>query len=1203
MESPNVEILFWKVFHNKYLFSIILKEIHKCEWVNYVYLGYHVDNRKRFENITSMEWMINNEQFELLKLKINSNDEIIEINKKSIKELFSINDPSLIEQLLTQLFQSNKKNQFIKIINEMLPTLPIITSNSLRFKNTYNIFQLLLSNLSSLSSSFQIYSTLLECAIEFLQPNTLSILINSPNLFITQDFKNRSLTFTNLNSTSIKTIEEKIELILSNPKLYNTDYSNLDININFNGNGRERILKFIPKNENFGLSLILLINNSNIQNKLIDLNFHELNLTNLVDNKYKINEILLDYNRELRVKELHKYLLLNPTIVNLYDSIYLDHLVYYSRYGEIIPNLKENNLMDFIKISIATFNVKALKTISKQDLEQFKLKYSKPHSRETTIPLSISREYKSKQEMIEFINFYTTNYDYFQCFHFNHNKIIQDYILKNLSKTSSSSSSNIEIEYKELLNSINNIEFLNFFPNSWNELIKIIADSNSILLSVEIKDNLQIDWIFENCEKEFLKRSIRNFKSQEFFHFQNFQLLNYASNLFSSLPRDHYLYFNNNNNQDDDDYTQINSRMVLYSYPFIKSIRDCNIEQMKYLYSTKGDDFFLYGFNITIRLFAEKQFFFSSNLSDEEIINFIQYLNDNQFKFFKPNLVKRVIKSIPDRIKENELLKLKINFNDFIDEASHIFLKSIEKLSINQIKLMIGNGFFPIQDISSSLLIRYKDPIYSPLSKCAKFYSISNDNCEKVITLIQIFLQMYENYTKEEDDDNDNDQDYAFHIIINHLFKVLLSVKKVTIQVIKNIYNQISSSGSSSSKHIIIDHSLYHVVFYLSIKSPLLARYIMSRPFIYSIFTDDDDGTTPYYNCSDNPQHPGYDIRKYLNLHVFTFDFILGKDTDTHTSFDLILEKLIDALSYKPMTDDESLLFTEEDYLNETINSNLHYFLDIKREDLFLNHLDYIQNQFLNNRSLIVDTFPYMTRYQYHQPQHRQSFTNCNHCEHLNIQPVFMGRIFLFSKKLIVDSNKVLSNHAFKKLISFSSYQSFLELIMNENFKIIDKEITEILLKNADFIHHIFKIHYKSLIHNNTDNNNNDNSGYNEYWNRIIYKDCNNISIPMFIKFKHLFIGNDCLKPINDKDLELLFGQYCFDIDLRNLIINSIPNSNYFNITNSMISKAIDSNRIDYLKYLYENGGEIKNNPSLLQHLKNQLSKSYDYNCFLDWLN
>nr|AAM44366.1 hypothetical protein [Dictyostelium discoideum] len=174
---------------------------------------------------------------------------------------------------------------------------------------------------------------------------------------------------------------------------------------------------------------------------------------------------------------------------------------------------------------------------------------------------------------------------------------------------------------------------------------------------------------------------------------------------------------------------------------------------------------------------------------------------------------------------------------------------------------------------------------------------------------------------------------------------------------------------------------------------------------------------------------------------------------------------------------------------------------------------------------------------------------------------------------------------------------------MNENFKIIDKEITEILLKNADFIHHIFKIHYKSLIHNNTDNNNNDNSGYNEYWNRIIYKDCNNISIPMFIKFKHLFIGNDCLKPINDKDLELLFGQYCFDIDLRNLIINSIPNSNYFNITNSMISKAIDSNRIDYLKYLYENGGEIKNNPSLLQHLKNQLSKSYDYNCFLDWLN
>ncbi|KAM9980710.1 hypothetical protein ACTFIY_003005 [Dictyostelium cf. discoideum] len=1205
MKSPNVEILFWKVFHNKYIFSIILKQIHKCEWVNYDYLGYHVDNRKRFENITSMEWMINNEQFELLKLKINSNDEIIEINKKSIKDLFSINNQLLIKELLTQLFESNKKNQFIKIMNEMMQTLPIITSNSLLFKNTYNIFQLLFSNLSN--SPFEIYSTLLECAIEILQPNTLSILINSPNLFITQDFKNRSFTFTNINSSSIETIEEKIELILSNPKLYNTDYSNLNIKINFNG---KRILKYFIKNENFGLFLILLINNSDIQNKLIDLNFHELNLTTSKGVKNKINEILLNHNREVRVKELHKYLLQNPTtMINLYeDSIYFDHLVYYSRYGEIIPNLKENNLMDFIKIQIATFNVKPLKTmLSKLDLEQFKLKYSKPHSRETFIPLSISREYKSKEEMIEFINFYTTNLNYFLCFHFNHNKIIQDYILKNLSKTSSSS--NIEIEYKELLNSINNIEFLNFFPNSWNEIIKTIADSNSILFSIEIKDISEIDWIFENCEKEFLKRSIRNFKSQECFHFQNFQLLNYASNLFSSLSKDHYLYFNNN-----DDYGQINLRMVLYNYPFIKSIRECNIEQMKYLYSTKSDDFFLNGFNMSIRLF-EKQSFFSCNLTDEEIINFIQYLNDNQFKFFKPNLVKRVIKSIPDTIKENELLKLKINFNDFIDEANHIFLKSIEKLSINQIKLMIGNGFLPIQYISSSLLIGFNDPIYSPLSKCAKLYSIPNDNCEKVITLIQLFLQIYENYTKEEDedddDDNNNNNQYDdFHIIINHLFKVLLSVKGVSIQIIKNIYNQISSSGSSSTKPIIIEHSLYHVVFYLSIKSPLLARYIMSLPFIYSIFTDDEDGTTPYYNCSHDAQHPGYDIRKYLNVNVFTFDFILGgcKDTDTSSSsssssFDLILEKLIDSLSYKPMIDDQSLLFSEEDYLNETINSNLHYFLDIKREDLFLKHLDYIENQFLNNRNLIVDTFPYMTRYQYHQHNHQQSFTNCNHCEGLNIKPVFMGRIFLFSKKLIVDSNKVLSNHAFKKLISFSSYQSFLELIMNEIFKIIDKEITEILLKNADFINHIFKIHYKSLIHNNT--NDNDSSSINEYWNRIIYKDCNNISIsiPMFIKFKHLFIGsNDCLKPINDKDLELLFGQYCFDIDLRNLILNSLPNSNYFNITNSMISKAIQSNRIDYLKYLYENG-EIKNDPSLLQHLKNELSKSSDYNCYLHWLN
>ncbi|EGC40425.1 hypothetical protein DICPUDRAFT_23830, partial [Dictyostelium purpureum] len=76
----NFEILFYKVFHNKYLFNYIIKQIQITEWIEYEDTDQiNLDNRKRFKDIVSLKWMIKNKQYQLLKCKLYAN-ELIDID-------------------------------------------------------------------------------------------------------------------------------------------------------------------------------------------------------------------------------------------------------------------------------------------------------------------------------------------------------------------------------------------------------------------------------------------------------------------------------------------------------------------------------------------------------------------------------------------------------------------------------------------------------------------------------------------------------------------------------------------------------------------------------------------------------------------------------------------------------------------------------------------------------------------------------------------------------------------------------------------------------------------------------------------------------------------------------------------------------------------------------------------------------------------
>ncbi|KAM9998367.1 hypothetical protein ACTFIY_008009 [Dictyostelium cf. discoideum] len=84
----NGEYLFWKVFNNKYLLNFIIYKIHTSEWEYYHdHTLIYAENRWKFKDVFSFDWMIINEQFPLLNNKIENNDFIL-FDKKSIYILF-----------------------------------------------------------------------------------------------------------------------------------------------------------------------------------------------------------------------------------------------------------------------------------------------------------------------------------------------------------------------------------------------------------------------------------------------------------------------------------------------------------------------------------------------------------------------------------------------------------------------------------------------------------------------------------------------------------------------------------------------------------------------------------------------------------------------------------------------------------------------------------------------------------------------------------------------------------------------------------------------------------------------------------------------------------------------------------------------------------------------------------------------------------
>ncbi|KAM9959901.1 hypothetical protein ACTFIW_009064 [Dictyostelium discoideum] len=330
-----LEILFWKVFKNKYIFNEIFYQIHNNEWIEYDQpIKYNVYNRCKFGNTHSLQIMIDNDLLPLIKDKIKHGDHI-DIDRYSIKDLFS---KLSTEQPIKNNNNNNNKNKYKD--EDYLEIIELFMKHR---RDEFEITDLIMIAVATYSPdvirllvnepySVIIYPTTFEFAITNSNLSTIKELVNLELInfknygikLISEEFKRKSLSL----AVHRKTLKTTItEYIFSNPSLYS-----IPPPLSLLNNQKQQQLS---KNKRLKLSQNLksnLNNNDNEEIKYIEINdFMELTSSYLLKSLMELDIVLSETETNFNsfLKMYHPYERLQVGI-----KVIL-------KYGDTIPDIKK----------------------------------------------------------------------------------------------------------------------------------------------------------------------------------------------------------------------------------------------------------------------------------------------------------------------------------------------------------------------------------------------------------------------------------------------------------------------------------------------------------------------------------------------------------------------------------------------------------------------------------------------------------------------------------------------------------------------------------------------------------------------------------------------------------------------------------------------------------------------------------------------
>ncbi|KAM9971866.1 hypothetical protein ACTFIW_011849 [Dictyostelium discoideum] len=733
MDITNNENLFWKVIHNKYLFLYIFDIIHNTEWVEYDDLKQiHRFNRIKFKNISSLEWIIKNKQFPLLKFKLMGN-EFISIKETSIREL--LNGIIVDNKIQENEEERKKKKEQSNTFKEALTLL--IKYKGIQLLNDYNLVSIAIETLnleaikmliSTDSSEIKIISKHLEYIISNSESlDMLYTLINTPdiNITISPETKDKSISLA-FKNTNCK--EELIQFILNIQKLYSIPSSS------------DTITKVEPID-------LFSLQSVQIQNQLIELGYLAIPQHYIT----RFNHIFNGSGDNLKnkIKELQRLLSFDD------EPLYYEYLL---KYNEVAEEIKMDG-------QTLIYQVEYLK-LKKLTIE-LKLDNIKPFFNNNS-PLNVLSLFKNKypkeiknKDIIscQFIKLYTSllsnqSYDI--------DDAIRNYIIKDLDNNNS---------YQSAINSISTLSIDRFkFPSSYDPFMS--------KYTAIISDKETIDWIFEN----WLKLA----PSSTFLHkYSSCELLDYALEKFKYHPK---LSFSISSDQD-------KSKYFFYPYVTaisncdLKDLNEIYNRNTKPFsnYNTYNYSFYSYGpFNFKKQSIENIISLFNylipkdvNSYMFEEIFKLLSTMDSNHSRAIASGI----------KINSNHFINSKLFIKNVV---AHSFSPNFIKLIFNHDfeQSLFNSEHESFNQIYFGSFKQVIDPNGAILFSNQKI-----DNLESCIEiLVQHYKFALNSYNNNNQNRLTNYLSFL-STIISHHFLELVSVKSITVKKLKVVYTLIIKSG------------------------------------------------------------------------------------------------------------------------------------------------------------------------------------------------------------------------------------------------------------------------------------------------------------------------------------------------------------------------------------------------------------------------
>ncbi|KAN0024136.1 hypothetical protein ACTFIV_008534 [Dictyostelium citrinum] len=1255
------ESIFWRVIHNVYLLKLILEKVE-------VVGNDSVDmfRQTKFKHITSMEWMLKKKQIELLKCKLKAN-EYIDLSKIAFQKLFKLNSNNnnsnnnnynnnnnnknnnnqyeITEQLLKEIMNLLFEKKKLELLEFDLLSIALEINNKKSRVENYEAVSILLNE----PFSMKVFPSVVEWAILNCSYQMVEILINSPNLIITEEIKNRSisLAFTRNNSNIDK--ESIIRLLLNNPQLYNS---------NSNNDNFQSITTEKPSIDSF-----LLIKDLKIINQLLNLYYFKCSNE---ENFKQIKEIIENDKSENKIKEIFKL------IVKIDKKNYNDYLL---KYLEPIEELDIEYLEIVIRFSFLYFEAKTFKwVISKTIISS---STSPIRNDEINFPIvkqiieGMSFDYKInyiKRELestYEFIEFYTKSSQHLS---FRNSYVEEEIKLLLLSSKTSE-------EYERIYNSISpkskiHLIPISSYPKCWNRVLIDLTTWNHDNSIINIDNKESFDWILENCNGFLLKEKLKSFKTREIFQFESLELIQYAIDKFENVDKSSILYFPKSLNGDSYFY-----RCLLYHQTYINAINNCDIDTLKFIEENVTNfklvnemvfsKSFLsenYKYNYYNNYYNSRETTNSFNLSEtttttttttktektttiENQEKLINYLNNTGYRAFNE---KTFEKFLIDFKFNSDNIKIKFNdqfqqysirayknlspflmtkvVNGFSNDFQKKLIPSLSKLDLNS--LFTNNSIFSIDSNDNYYEFEENYDFFG-----GTFISTSDQNPNHVIQCIETLIKFYKITSTSSTStikENLNDiNSMVLHKLINRLFRCLIKIENVKFKEVENIRKLILENSIS------LEHSLFHSFYYLGLKSSKLIQYILKLPFLPNLLISRNKSN---YNSEKKYNHKGYDIGKYLKSNIFTWEFIFGSginssnsnsncnssnssssgnsnsgsssssssssNSSNHSldefvpSFSMVLERLIHEVSHLPYFTDGIENGAEKDYLFKTFNYNLEYLLEIKRADLFFNELNYIQN-LLKDKTIPLGSFPSFLEIPKKIIEDNTIFKNNYFLRDVHNEIIkdggyyiyFIISTFIFKNSLYLMDTQTLS--IFVKSYSYLSFINYLSNIRNfNNSEVAGKRVLDLVLEHSQLINQIINNQFINSNKNNNNNNNNYNkNNLKNFWNEVFKN--TKVKEYIIIKYSNFFFDNNSKSDLIDLILEKLDESGKFNITLRELVLKNFPNHYYFQINEELLNQAYLTSNVNFINYLYDYGYLNQDN---IQFLKLKLnSKEYHH--------